>query len=842
MNTAPLNKEEVLKLDQQALFERLQTSINGLSNKEASKRIQQCGPNLLGKKRANALKVLLHQFQSSLIYLLIAAVLISYGIHDYSDGTVILVILLINTSLGFYQEYKSEKILEKLSQFITKQVRIKRDGDFELYDESKIVPGDIVTIREGDIVPADIRLLETEQLQVNESQLTGESVPIIKSITEKSGIIDENFLLFTGSIIEKGMGTGVIYATGKNTELGTIATLSTGTKKQTQYEKFLQSFSAFLMRFVLLGLGLIFIFKLVLNGGFSNISNLFLFIIVLAVSTVPEVLPVIATVTLSRGALQLAKKYVIVKRLSALEDFGNVNLLCTDKTGTITENKLVITKLTSDDNELFQKLAFARITVLKGRKRRTQDSYDNAFLNYVPKSIQQEATHFTIIKELPFDPEARRDRAIIEDTRHKKYYLVTMGASESLFEIAHTNNKTEYLHHIAQEGRSGLRHFALAYKEVAYTEGFDILKNEHGLTFLGYVSLEDPLRPTAKSSIEHAEKLGIKVKILTGDSREVAQYAGTQIGLVGKDCKVYLGDELEKMSEDEFNVAVEQCNVFARVSPRQKFNIIRALKEHYVVAYQGDGINDAPALKLADVAIAVNSATDIAKESADVVLLHKGLGVIIDGITYGRSIFVNVNKYIKYTMLNNFGMFITLSILFLLSKDLPLLPVQVLLNNLIGDVPLITISSDTVEDRDVIRPERHNVSELLFLALILGIPTALFELFYFSIVHSEPVRLMQTSLYAFFTLQALIIFYAIRNKDHFWNAKIPSLLLDVSFFLAFVFSLSIIYIPTFQKWFSLTSLSGMSIAVIVALTGFYLFATDFIKVWYYKSFTKIKAQ
>ncbi len=831
-SSASLNKDLALRLNQSELMARLQTSREGLSQKEAERRLLGQGPNVVGKKTANAPLVLGRQLKSSLVYLLVIASLISYGISDYTDGTVILVILLINTSLGFYQEYKSEKIIEKLSRLITKQVRLKRDGKMMLLDESRIVPGDVLTVREGDIVPADMRLLEVDYLQVNESQLTGESAPIGKQVSTASGATP-GACLYAGSSIEKGVGTGVVYATGKDTELGTIAKLSTETKKQTQYEKSVQAFSALLMKVVLLAVALVFITKLLLNPG-SNITELLLFVIALAVSTVPEVLPVITTITLSHGAMKLAKRHVVVRRLSSLEDLGNVSLLCTDKTGTLTENKMAIRSIASSDDDLFQKLMYATITPLKGRKRRSQNSYDDAFLNYVPEHIQREAKGFSIIKEIPFDPAARRNRVILEDAKDQKQYLVVAGAPESLVSISASGKKPEYSHNLIEEGKSGLHHLALAYKEICYADDLDILQHEHGLHFLGYASFEDPLRPSTKATIERAEKLGIGIKVLTGDSREVAEYVGKQIGLVQEGERVYVGDELDALSPEGFAAAVRGANVFARVSPTQKFNIISELKKDYVVAYQGDGINDAPALKLADVAIAVNTATAIAKENADIVLLNKSLEVIVNGIKYGRSIFVNINKYIKYTMLNNFGMLISLSALYLSSATLPLLPVQILLNNLIGDVPLVTVSSDTVDDEEVVRPEKHNAKELMSLALMLGVPTALFELLYFFVIHMQPGKVVQTSLYAFFTLQALVIFYAIRNKGHFWKAKRPSAILNVSFLLAFVFSLGIIYLPTFQAWFSFVPLPMVSIVVMTVFTLVYFLATDFVKVLYYQ--------
>jgi Mg2+-importing ATPase len=592
---------------------------------------------------------------------------------------------------------------------------------------------------------------------------------------------------------------------------------------------------------VLLVLAIVFVSKLLFNKGFSNIPELLLFIIALAVGTVPEVLPVIATVSLSNGAFKLAKKHVVVKRLSSIEDLGNVNLLCTDKTGTITENKMVIKNIVSDNNELFQKLAYASIVPIKRRKHRAENSYDDAFINYVSTKIEKEAKNLTVVKEFPFDPEERRRRVVLEDITHKKYYLVVIGAPEVLLKISRSDLEDYYLHHIEDDGKQGLHHISLAYKVIInYDKDFDIPKNEHGLTFLGYVSLYDPLRHTAKSAIHHAEKLGIGVKIITGDSREVAEYVGKEIGLIKGSDKVYLGSELEEMSENNFKQTILKNNIFARVSPTQKYRIIQALKKQKVVAYQGDGINDAPSLKLADVAIAVNTATDIAKDSADIVILNKSLDVIINGIKYGRSIFVNINKYIRYTMSNNFGVLVGSSILYLFSAILPILPVQMLLNNLFGDIPLIMVSLDTVEDDEVLQPKKHNIKDLMFISLVLGVPTALFEILYFVMVKSQPEKLVQTSLYVFFTFQALVIFYAIRNKNHFWQAKSPANILNVAFLLAFIFSLGIIFVPQFQIWFSFVPLSIISIITILVLMAAYFFIADTIKVWYYKKLVSDK--
>lgn len=825
-----MNKHDAATFSEKDFFAGLQSSPSGLRSAEAVTRLRTMGPNEFVKSKHGAWFVFARQFKSSLVFLLIVAALIAFWLGDYSNGVIMAVILIINAGLGFYQEYKSERIVEKLSKLVSKQVLVKRDGQTILVDESLIVPGDAVAIREGDVLVADMRLSNTDNLQMNESSLTGESVPVAKK--EFSG---QESLVFAGSVVEKGEGLGIVYATGGATELGSIATLSTRTTRETQYEKSLRLLSSFLMRFVMIGLAMVFVLKLAISGGDTNIVSLLLFIVAMAVAIVPEALPVIATVSLSRGALRLAKKHVVVKHLSSVEDLGNVTLLCTDKTGTITENKMTITKVVSEREEFMLQLAYASAEPVHGTHQKYTNAYDAAFVAFIPESIKDQGKKLALVKEVPFDPGARRSRTILFDEANHKYYLVVLGSAETLLDIAHTAKQKEYKETIAREGAQGLRHFGIAYKEVEYAAQFNAVTEEVNLVFLGYAVITDPLRPTAKRAIEDAERLGIQIKILTGDSKEVAEYAGKEVGLISATQVVYTGDVLEQMSSTQFAAALRANNVFARVSPTQKYNIIEELKKTDTVAYQGDGINDAPSLKLADVSIAVNSATDIAKDNADIILLRKNLEVVVDGIRYGRAIFVNINKYIKHTMISNFGNFIALSALYLFSKTLPLLPIQVLLVSVLTDIPLITISADTVGDAEIVRPEKHNMKELVDISLILGIPTAVFELFYFAMVRFASQDAARTSLFVFLAVIGLVVFYAVRNKRHFWNAKMPSPIVNIAFVFALLFSIGIIYIHPFQAAFSFVSLSIISMSVILALSLLYFLVVDFVKVRYYRA-------
>ncbi len=828
-------EENILKMSLAEIFSFLGSSESGLTQDESKKRLRKYGLNVIKKNKISGLNVFFRQFKSSLIYLLLGAFAVSFFIKDYSDGIIILIILFINTLLGFWQEYKAEKTIEKISQLISSKTRVQREGHIVLLDHSEIVPGDIVIVKEGDIVPADIRLFEAENLQINESQLTGESVPVNKKILSNGKAGPEEFI-FAGSIVEKGIGKGIVYKTGQETQIGSIASLAVSIKKKTQYEKYLLSFGASLVKIVLIALALVFVIKLIFAGGFSNIPKLLLFIIATAVAVVPEALPVIATVSLARESLKLAKKHVVVKRLSSIEDLGNINILCTDKTGTITENKMAIKKIVSDNQDLFLTLIYSAI--YNNELDSSENYYDQAFLNYIHRNTAAKSKHFKIVKEIPFDPEDRRRRMVVFDLDRKKYYLVVIGAPEIVLQESTKNSQKDYLKEIQEEGGEGFHHLALAYKEVEYLDSFDIMKNEKDIIFLGYASFEDPLRPTAKNAMLHAEKLGIKIKLITGDGKEISQYVGKETGLLKEGEKIYVGEELEKMSPEEFKKAVLESNVFARVSPKEKYRIIKVLQEvndnqENVVAYQGDGINDALALKLADVSIAVNSATDIAKESSDIVVLNKSLEVIVNGIKQGRSIFVNIQKYIKYTMVSNFGNFIALSILYLTSSRLPMLPVQVLLTSMIVDIPLIGLSFDNVEVEELIKPKTHNIKELITIPLMLGVPTALFELFYYFTVKNQPEKIIQTGLFLFFSL-TLIVFYSVRTKKIFFKAKLPPIELNILFFLGFLFSIAIIYIPVFQKWFSFAPLGFASLLEILALIIIYFFCLDSIKVLYYR--------
>lgn len=830
----------ILDLSTKQLLEKFQSSSTGLKDSDVRKNIAIYGFNTFKKNKNTVFSMFLSQFKNALIILLIVALIISIVLGQLSDAIVIGVIVFFNSLISFLQEYRSEKAVEKLSKLIEMNVTVKRNDDKISVPQSHIVPGDIVILQEGNIVPADICLISSDDFEVNESQLSGESNSILKSSpSNDSASITKNSLVFAGSTIDKGEGVGIVYATANSTSLGNIAKLSSETVKITQYQKNLQSFSTFLITVTLFTLLIVFVSKILITGSFSDISGLFIFIVALAISVVPEALPVIATVTMSYGALRLSKKHVIVKRLSSLEDFGNINVLCTDKTGTLTENKMKIEKLVSENDTLFQKFAYAEIESGTHHNRKFLSSYDLAFSEFVSSDIKQQSKSFHIIKELPFDPVARRRRIVFESNSDKKYYLVVFGDLETLTGISSSERKSSYLKDFEKEGKLGLRHFAISYKEISsYKDDFDIIKNETNLILLGYVSLSDPLRKDSSSTIKLAEQLGVGIKILTGDSKDVSEYVAIEVGLISKGERVYSGEDLSKMTPSELKVAVSSGKVFAKVSPEQKYSIIQILKEDNIVGYQGDGINDAPSLKLADVAIAVEGATDVAKDSADIILLQKSLSTVISGIEYGRSIFVNINKYIKYTMVGNWGNLFALSFLYLFNTALPLLAVQLLLSSLITDIPLVTISTDNVDSREISVPEKYDVHSLMFISIILGMLTTVFELIFFTTLKNYSPAFSQTSIYIAITLLQLVVIFSIRSKLHFWKAKDPSYPLVGAMLVVSIISVIIPYISFTKNLFHFIALPMSELSFIIIMVLIYLFLLDILKVWYYKTFEK----
>lgn len=803
--------------------------LSGLNTKQIEYRRQVNGSNTFKKDRVSALKMFLGQFINPLSFILIAASALAIFMGEISDAAVIMTIVVVNSILGFIQEYRSERAVEKLSELIKKKVLVVRNNQQYFIDVSDLVPDDIVILRGGDVVPADIKIVECNNLFINESQLTGESMPIGKHSNSND---EQSKLLFSGSVVERGYCKGVVYAIGNDTKLGQIAYLSRNTKKQTPYQKSLSEFSISLLRMIAGTIVLMLSGKLISINSANEVADVVLFTIALAMTVVPEALPMITTINLSNGAMNLSKKNVIVKRLSAIEDLGRINILCTDKTGTLTEDHLSVKKIYSDDKALFQRFAYASIENLHVKNNSKYSSFDTAFIEYIPSKIKKQVKDWSQLVSVPFDPTAKRRRMVINDPDQNKTYLVVVGAPDELIKISSDKSYRKYIDSLNKVDESGFRQLALAYKEIDVTNLKDILDDEYDLTFVGFVELYDPLRSTSKSTVDMAQNLGIQVKILTGDSIQTATNVGQRIGLLKDGERVYSGEELELLSKKDFEKVIRDNSVFAKVTPEQKYKIIKNLKKDNIVGYQGDGINDAPSLKLADVSVAVHNATDVAKDSSDIILLDDNLEVVIKGVKYGRSIFVNINKYIKHAMIGNIGNFFSLAIFYVLfAVDLPMLPIQLLIANIIQDMPLMAVFSDSVDDEEIQRPQKASqVKSIMKTSISLGIFTAIYYLVALFIIGTSATPTTQTILFLFFNFTQLLIILSVRNKNSLFSGQKPSRLLIISIVSFIVLSVMMTQISAIASLMGFVALPISTLIYITIGSIFFILLLDITKI------------
>jgi P-type Mg2+ transporter len=811
----------------------------GLEQREVERRIKQFGRNELDEQKLLWYHIILRQFRSSFIYLLFGAAILAFILKEYIDTAMILIFITINVFLAFIQEYKSEKAIALLKQFIKVRSRVKRQGQEEIISAAELVPGDIVIIEAGDIIPADIRIISENGLTVDEETLTGESVPIKKIAGALQAARIENYealnIGFSGTKVVGGRGEGVVFATGQKTTIGDIATLTEETKKVSAFEKSIDKFSKFILGLVLITLGFIFLANLFIKGKNADILELVLFSIALAVSVIPEALPVVTSVSMSQGAMRLAKQKVVVRRLSAIEDLGSVEILCTDKTGTLTENHLTVAEVYGRDKKQILHYAALANAFLNDKEAEPNNAFDLAVWEKISAQNRKSITQVSRICELPFTPERRRNSVLVDQGEGPE--MIVRGATEAIFPLCKAwNSKTrsEWQDWAREEGEQGRRVIALAAKKIAVKSKYGE-KDESGLALLGLVSFIDPVKPSTKAAIAQANKLNIRVKILTGDSLEVARSVGMDVGLIKSDDEAMIGSELEKLSHEQQKKAVRSVGVFARVSPQQKYQIISLLQEKYTVGYLGEGINDAPALRIANVSLVVDHASDIARETADIILLQQSLEVIITGIKIGRETFSNTVKYIKATLTSNFGNFYAIAAASLLINYLPMLPLQILLLNLLSDFPMIAVATDTVDETELRSPKSYQVKDIVLIATILGLVSTSFDFLFFGLFYRISPEVLHTNWFIGSILTELILLFSIRTKLPFYKAKRPSTLL---LWLTAGISLTTILIPFThigQSIFSFKQPSLADIATILAIVGVYFIVTESVKLFYYRT-------
>jgi len=818
------------------------SSESGLSEKEAEERLKIYGDNEIKEKEAGIIDIILRQLKSPFFYLLFAAVIITLLIGQRIEGVLILFFILINIVLGFYQEFRAEKSVLLLKKYIPAKTRVKRQGKEEAIAKNLLVPGDIVLLEAGDIVPADLRVLKLENFLIDESVLTGESAPNQKSIEsllkEVKQIFEAKNILFAGTAVISGEAEGIVIGTGRQTFFGEITKLVSGITRESAYEKDLLKFSRLILRTVVVSIIFVFLANLIIKGT-ANFFEFLIFCVALIVSIIPEALPLVVTVSLSKGALKLAREKVVVKRLSAIEDLGNIEILCTDKTGTLTENRLSVEKITAPNKEKCLLYGLLGSSYVKQEIESTLNPFDLALFEKADKKIQQSLKKVTSVSEIPFDSLRLRNSVIVKD-ENGNLILIVKGAPETILKLCskfEQGNGKEIGKETEREGKEGKRILAVAYKNVTETNLSDEV--EKGLTFLGYFSFSDPLKKTAKDTIRLAGKLGVRIKILTGDSKEVAGFIAKEIGLIKDAKEVVLASSLDSLSGEDFEKTCDTFSVFARVSPQTKYKIVEALQKKYEVGFLGEGINDAPALKIANLAIAVKGAADVAREASDIVLLKKDLKIIIDGIFQGRNIFSNINKYIKCVLASNFGNFYSIAVISLFISFLPMLPVQILLGNILSDFPLIIIATDKVDVEELKKPKLYQLNRVIVLIILLALVSTIFDFIFFGIFHKTQPAILQTLWFIESILTEILLIFSIRTKHFFLRAKKPSLAL---IFLTLLDAIIIISLPftNFGKNFlHFTSPPLFFIFIVLSLVFSYFLVSEIVKLVYFK-YRKIK--
>jgi Mg2+-importing ATPase len=760
------------------IFTRLKTQQSGLDEREVTKRQAAFGLNRIDKRKVNFFSILLRQISGNpLLIILTAATLISYFLGQQISAYYIFGMIIVSIGLGWWNEYSAERTVENLLKKITPDALVIRNGEKQEIPVSHITVGDIVLVSQGSIIPADVRFIETNGLEVNESALTGEAKTVYKetkviAAQEPSLSMMKN-IGFMGTNVESGSGIGVVIRIGKETEFGKIAKSATYVKPTTEFQKGLAGFGQLIVKIIVLLMIGIFLINALLG---HNYLDSLLFSLAIAVGLTPELLPIIVTVSLSHGAGRLAKKHVVAKQLISIENLGNMDILCTDKTGTLTEGEIrVVEHINSqgiDDETILRRAILCNTAIINHKV--IGNAIDVALWQHALKSKVRLDTHIKKLDEEAFDYNRKAMYTIIDDGKTEKPTLIAKGAPESILALCkHLPNK-----HILQDKllalrNHGLRVIAIAEKAVIKKDAYQ-WDDVSDLEFKGYVSFLDIPKKTTKEALLKLHNLNVMTKVITGDNEIVTRKICEEVGMDVK--KALTGAEMDKLSETELKHIVITVDIFSQVSPTQKLQIISALQANgHTVGFLGDGINDLPALHNADVGISVNTAVDVAKDAASIVLLRKSLDVIADGIYEGRRTFNNTIKYILMSTSSNFGnMFSAAGASFFL-PFLPMTPVQILLTNGLYDISQLTIPSDNVDPESLIKPRHWNIDFIKKYMLFFGPLSSIYDFLTFGVMlfffHAQGA-LFQTGWFIESLATEILVIFVIRTaKTPFYKSK-----------------------------------------------------------------------
>jgi len=718
--------------------------LSGLNNNQVTLNQKKFGPNEITKKKKVSLIIkILKKFTNPLILMLLFSSILSFFLGQRTDFYIILIILFVSVALDVYQEHQAQDAADKLSQKLVLKVLVIRNNQKIEINASQLTIDDLVIINVGDIIPADCQIIESEKFSVDQSVLTGESFPLEKKAGD---------FVFTGTHVVSGFATIKVVEIGNKTEIGKIAGSISNLKPKTEFEIGLNKFSFLLTKLTFVFSLILIVVNLIL--GHAPISSL-MFVLALAIGFAPELLPMILSINLTKGALKLSKKGVIVKYLPAIENFGSMDVLCTDKTGTLTIGNTVLDSfinINGDKDEKVINNAFLNSYFASGFR----NPIDDAILNQKNIDIKK----YKKVAELTYDFFRKRSSVIINSK--ESFFLITKGAVSSV--LSNCLNKDKIKVDIKKLNSQGFRVIAVASKKIKNKEKYSF-EDEKKLNCLGFLIFYDPPKISATETVSNLQDHGVNLKILTGDNKLVTKYICQQIGI--KITGILTGDQILKLSDEKLKNIIDNVNIFSSLNPDSKLRVILALKQKgHVVGFLGDGINDAPSLKNADVGISVNNAVDVAKESADLILLHKDLNVLLVGVQEGRSTFANIMKYISMGTSSTFGNMISLSIASFFLPFLPMLPVQVLLNDLLYDVSQTLLVRDRVDEKLIKTPYQWNLKHIKNFTILFGSISSIFDLitFYFLyFILKDVMSAFQTGWFLESIITQMVIIFSIRT-------------------------------------------------------------------------------
>lgn len=827
-------------ISREDLFKKLAAFPGGLSEAEAANRLR---AQRSGIRRTKPWKqdawLLISQYNNPLILLLVFAVVLSIILGEYSDSLVVLAVLLLTGILGFIQERNAGRAVEKLRALMHSKASVLRDGKESEIPVDEVVSGDIVILNAGDIIPADCFILEENDLHVNDAVLTGESYPSEKSVepcerdTPLSRVTN---CVFKGTSVINGTATVLSVHTGENSELGKIGTSLEKSQGETVFETGIRKFGYLLMKMTVI----ISVLVLILNVLFQKpLVDSLLFALALAVGLAPELLPAIVTITLSAGARHMAARQVIVRQLNAIQNLGEIDVLCSDKTGTLTEGIVSLKEAVSTNGAESPKvLLYACLNAI----------HETGFYNPIDEALRKVKTvdvkGFTKSDEVPYDFIRKRLSIVVHDGNRE--IMISKGAVQNIMDvcgyaeeadgsiISLENARGKILEHYEAFSGRGYRTIGVSYKDVSHDPVIN-KDDETDMIFLGFVILFDPPKEGIVESVKALRQMGVALKLISGDNPLVVRHLAEEIGLNAG--KVVTGSRIRNCPDFELGKLVNETDTFAEVEPEQKERIIKALRRTgHAVGYLGDGINDANAIKAADVGISIDNAVDVAKEAADLVLLQRDIDVIREGILEGRKTFINILKYIYVTTSANFGNMISMAVASLFLPFLPLLPIQILLNNFLSDLPAFAIASDKVDPELIEKPRRWDISSIKRFMVIFGLQSSLFDFATFALliyVFGASPEEFRTGWFAESLLTEILILLVIRTRRSFFRS-LPSGYLLAASTATFALALLLPYIP-FASIFSLYPMPVRLLGGILVIALVYVLMSELTKKYLIKS-------